>query len=416
MTNQRSNKRQSFPPYDESSKLSRRDQTLVRVEKLLSEQFIVPLPDEAQFEDESPADVVDLEEAVDTAQLPPEARPEPRTFAPTRTPAAAGPAPDSAAPDGRPAGKSRLSLLSATLQAAILIFVLAWVFLLGILIGRGHLWQSGLGHDLIAWVEQKAGWSDKAGPEIVLKKDNQPDEVIPPPTTDEGQSDIDPAVDPAPLETEPAESGDPAEEPDEMPVWDWPGWTPGPSENPLGDSGAAADGADPAPAAETTPAPEMTPTAETTPAPADQPAAVTEAPAEPEEEEYPTALEEDAPGPAVQFQPPGDQDDYDYEAMLEPAEVPDATLAEGSPLPPDLTGVPGTGKFAVQVAQPTEAQEAQSQVKLLISQGFNAYYYENNGRFPVRVGHFATRQEADRAKIQLEELGHKEPYVSSLGN
>lgn len=415
MTNQRSNKRRSFPPYDESSKLSRRDQTLVRVEKLLAEQFIAPPQEEAPPEEDAQVDLVDLEEAVETAQLPPEARPRPRAFAPRTPPPDTDPAP--APPPAAvepPEKKSRLSIVSAILQAAILIFVLAWVFLLGILVGRGHLWQSGLGHDLVGWVEQKAGWSEKTGPEIILKKDNGTDEVIPPQgTTSEDQLDIDPVDSDETPDTESAGSGETttgtgAQE--EMPVWNWPGWTPGPADNPLGESESSNS------ATESVATPEPAPPTDNQEA-AENPeeaATLSPSPGESEEEEYPTAIEEDTPGPAVEYQPPGDQDDY--EAMLEPSEVPDASLAEAAPLPPGQVGAQGTGKYAVQVAQPVDANEAQRQVSLLISQGFNAYYYESNGKFPVRVGHFPTRQAADEVKIRLEELGHKEPYVSVLGN
>lgn len=381
MTNQqRSSKRRSFPPYDESSKLSRRDQTLVRVEKLLSEQFIAPLQEEVPFEEEGTADLVDLAEAVETAQLPPEDRPQPRVLTPPRAPTPVGrPAPAAAPPEK----KSRLSVFSAILQGAILIFVLAWVFLLGILVGRGHLWQSGLGHDLVVWVEQRAGWTDKTGPEIVLKKDNEPDVVIPPP---EPVPDGDPTE---PPETDPG-SGEAAEGQDEMPAWSWGDWTPKETTEGLPNGGETNSGAEPASTSGTSPATGT------------------------EEETWPTAIEEeDAPGPAVDYQPPGDQDDY--EAMLEPAEVPDATLAEATPLPPDLVDAPGAGKFVVQVAEAANANEAQRQVNRLIAQGFNAYYYDDgNGRFPVRVGHFPTNQAASAAKLQLEKLGHEGAAVSAL--
>lgn len=410
MTNQRSSKRRSFPPYDESSKLSRRDQTLVRVEKLLAEQFIAPLQEEAPPDEDGQVDLVDLEEAVETAQLPPEARPRPRAFAPRTVTPEAGPAP---APQPAvvepPEKKSRLSLVSAILQAAILIFVLAWVFLLGILVGRGHIWQSGLGNDLVTWVEQKAGWSERTGPEVILKKENLPDEVIPPdqaPTPPENGDETAQNPNQALGTEESVGSGESTGVQEEMPVWNWPGWTPGPADNPLGESEepSGANASEPAPPAENLEA-----------AGNQGGDAAPLSPVEnEEEEEYPTAIEEDTPGSAVEYQPPGDQDDY--EAMLEPSEVPDASLAEAAPLPPGQVGTQGTGKFAVQVAQPVDANEAQRQVSLLISQGFNAYYYESNGKFPVRVGHFPTRQAADEAKIQLEELGHKEPYVSVLGN
>lgn len=258
MTNQRSNRRRPFPPYDESSALSRRDQTLARVEKLLSEQFIVAPQDDLPSQEDEPMDLVDLEEAVETATLPREARPLPRALPPRATSMAQGQAQVPALPEEPLEKKIRLSAFSAILQGAILIFVLAWVFLLGILVGRGHLWQTGLGHELVVWVEQKAGWANKARPEIVLKKDNQPDEVIKA-ATEQDLSEIDhgagtmAGLDQTADGPELPDSGIPDKEPDEMPVWNWPGWSPGAPDNPLGEPRPAK--ADQPAAQETTPPP-----------------------------------------------------------------------------------------------------------------------------------------------------------------
>lgn len=185
-------------------------------------------------------ELVDLKEAVETAKLPPEDRPLPRVRPSLNTSEAQDldrTAPLAVEP---PEKKTRLSVFSAVLQGAILIFVLTWVFLLGILIGRGHLWQAGLGHKLVIWVEQKAGWTSQAGPEIVLKKENQPDEVIRlstepnPVQTDPGEKAMAEAEQPLD-DTEMLNSGTSNKEPDDLPVWNWPGWSPGSPDNPLGE-------------------------------------------------------------------------------------------------------------------------------------------------------------------------------------
>ncbi len=397
MTDQRTPRRRSFPPYDESSPLSRRDQTLARLDKLLSEQYITPPPEELISDEEIPEDLVDLEEVVEEAKLPPRPRPD--------RPRALEPRPPAVAP-ARPAEvekKSRLSVASAVLQGLILIFVLAWVFLLGVLVGRGHLWQTGFGHDVVVWVEQKVGWTGgQSTPEIVLKKENQADVVIPPTVVSESQPKAEdtqaappeeqsPAADdPSAITSDPPTEFDPPQ--DEMPVWDWPGWTPGGPEG--------GDAASP-PAGDATSA---TPDVSATP---DQSAA-----ADAGDTAWPTAIE-----PGEDYSPPAEQENGDYDAMLQPSEAPDAPLAEATPLPPELAGIPGTGKFAVQVAMAADEAEAKQKVGQLAGQGFSAYFYQNaSGQYLVRVGHFATRQDADAAKVRLDQLGYTKTYVSSLGN
>ncbi|MDR0882367.1 MAG: SPOR domain-containing protein [Candidatus Adiutrix sp.] len=336
--------------------LSRRDQTLARLEKLLSEQFLPP-PEEETAEEASPAELVDLEEAVEGGRLP------------TR--------PRSARPGARPRANSKnqpsepvqkhLSFFSALLQALIMIFVLAWVFLLGVMVGREHLWQAGPGHDLVTWLEEKAGWAAKPGPTIVLD----------PP-------------DPADPLAEPEAAPGTAEAENALPVWNWPP----PAEAPPPDNNAA--GAEPLAEAEAQPA-----------ATADQPD---------EENYWPPAIEPPPEGggeAAAGYSPP---DDLDGQGPATPATA--VPVAEPGQ-PADLIGEPdGAGKFAVQVAAAFNEDEAQAKVNRLIRQGFNAYYYkaDKNGRYPVRVGRFATSQDADAAKVRLEQLGYSGPYVSKISN
>jgi hypothetical protein len=70
--------------------------------------------------------------------------------------------------------------------------------------------------------------------------------------------------------------------------------------------------------------------------------------------------------------------------------------------------------FAVQVLLAHDETEARNQVARLKAQGFTAYFYQNALRFPVRVGPFPTRAEAEEYRLRLEAQGYKEPYISEL--
>ena len=67
-----------------------------------------------------------------------------------------------------------VSPLRIVIQAFFLLFILSWVFVLGIIIGRGHLWESSPGHDLVVWLEEKAGWQTDTPPKIILKEAQRP--------------------------------------------------------------------------------------------------------------------------------------------------------------------------------------------------------------------------------------------------
>jgi cell division septation protein DedD len=76
----------------------------------------------------------------------------------------------------------------------------------------------------------------------------------------------------------------------------------------------------------------------------------------------------------------------------------------------------GTGTFTVQIASPTNENEAKSTVEKYRKKGFDAYYYPSTtgSRFPTRVGRYNTKEEAEVAKIKLEKEGAVGPYVSKL--
>lgn len=380
---------------------SRRDLDLARLEELLAEQCLPPEHDEDDgFVGE--AEEVDLQEAVEVACLPRK-----KTAAPQ---AAADPAAGGAAK-----AKKSGSIAGRLIKLLLLLLALSALFVVGVLAGRGHIWPSGPGRELVGLIEQYTGQAPKA------KKADPPADT----NQTAGQADQTPADDTAAAASPATETGE-----EEMPVWDWPGWTPddglgdgqGDSASAVPDPAAAPDSA----AVETEgDAAAVTPPAETAPPASAETAPTTPAGTETDStaddsdgdvpEQWPTAIEPDQSG---LYTPPSDEESVDYEAMLEASEVPDAPMTEAAPLPPaELSGSPGLGKFMVQVELAPNEAEAKSKVSQLTEQGFTAYYYQDGKKgYPVRVGHFATRQDADAAKVRLEELGYDEPSVSSLGS
>jgi cell division septation protein DedD len=76
----------------------------------------------------------------------------------------------------------------------------------------------------------------------------------------------------------------------------------------------------------------------------------------------------------------------------------------------------GSGKFTVQLASPTDRDEARRLVESWQKKGFQAYYYPSGSRFPVRSGRFETEAEAFKAKEGMEAAGARNPYVSKLND
>jgi len=218
----------------------------------------------------------------------PEAAPKPETAEAVEAPAPAA---------GRPAGWFA-GPLGQALQVFVVLLVIVWVFLLGVLVGRGRPEESG--HQLVGWLEKMAGWSQT--PPVVIDPADEP----PPPDSPKA-----PAARPAPP---PPIAPDRTEfdEPEE--------WTPLP-------------------------------------------------------------------------------DDYQDDHQEDEAE----TLTP----PPERL-------FSVQTALAGNEKEARDRVARLEAQGFTAYFYQSGRRFPVRVGPFSARTEAEEIRLRLEALGYKGPYISEL--
>ncbi|MDR2444017.1 MAG: SPOR domain-containing protein [Deltaproteobacteria bacterium] len=73
------------------------------------------------------------------------------------------------------------------------------------------------------------------------------------------------------------------------------------------------------------------------------------------------------------------------------------------------------GAYTVQVASPKSESAAKAAAENFIKKGFEAYYYRSSdSRYPVRVGRYATEEEAQVVRAQLSALGAYKPYVSRL--
>lgn len=403
MTGNRLNKRRTtFPPYDEASGLSQRDQALERIERLLSEQLIVPFPEESpEIHEEAQSELVNLDEVVEEIKIQAVPLKEAEPSLPVRRLAGE----DEEEKTARPEAKS--SLFHSLFQAFILFFVLGWVFILGVLVGRGHVWEAGYAHEAVAWIEQKVGWTERTGPELIVKTSAPPEEAQPadnswlpptavtaapvPPAPAEAAAEENPsapvaAADEAALPAEFQEAADDGD--DEIPAWNWGAWeAPADEEAPDSLASPAAGPAADSITVGSLPAEELAQAAE----------------------EYPPAEEADEDEAVTAG--PADEDDGPEPVALASAESGSQSGAAAPPL------AAGDGKFAVQIALAFDEAEAERRVARLEKQGFTAYFYKNpNNRYPVRVGHFATRQDADAAKVRLEMLGYKGPYVSSLNN
>jgi cell division septation protein DedD len=118
------------------------------------------------------------------------------------------------------------------------------------------------------------------------------------------------------------------------------------------------------------------------------------------------------------------------ELESEPATVPAATPApreparEATPKPaPQVAEATaywpaqpeGQGFYTVQIAAAKSAEEAKRIAENFQKRNFGAYYYEKSPKhFPVRVGRYKTEGEAEAAKKILAKAGAAAPYVSRL--
>ena len=92
-------------------------------------------------------------------------------------------------------------------------------------------------------------------------------------------------------------------------------------------------------------------------------------------------------------------------AFAEPEAIPEA-LPEAAEEPLQIGPL-----FSVQVLTARGDREAQRQVDWLTAHGFTAYFSPEGPLFPVRVGPFPTRAEAEEHGRRLETLGYQDPYV-----
>ena len=373
-------RRRTLPPYKDGSGLSQRDQALARVEVLLREELLPPADEE-----NGPAvapEPVNPAEVVEVSRLPLPARPPGKPAAPR--PKAPAPA---AAPTPPP---SKTSPLHTLLQILILLFVLSWVFILGIVVGRGHLWESGPVYSLVLWLEQQANWNQAEEFPVVHVRE--------PSAASEEEADWED------VRRQYGYSGEAApgagEEDDS-----WPAIVPyqGP-DDPSGPTGGEAAGAEDS----------LTNSQWLSAAPSllnyDGPAVgYQERDGLPAAEEFDEDDSEEATAPTAGENQPAPAVEA-LASALRPQPVPPAEPAAAQALPGSADG-----KYAVQVASPHEEAEAQRRVEKLHSQGLPAYYYQTpGGRYPVRVGRFATQAEAAEAKARLDSLGYKGHYISTL--
>ena len=234
------------------------------------------------------------------------------------------------------------------LQIFCILFVLVWVFILGILVGRGGLWQSLPFQQAILWIEGKVHLN--------------------PPKVELAQNVEIPTNEPGPL---------PSSEPSSLPE-------------------------------EAMISPANLPTAYYSQNP--------ESLAELERQAQEKAQAEAAKpsnSSAVPLPPPLATPEPDVAASTEPAVLPPSTI----PPPPQvaLENSARIGRFAVQTASPKSEVEAIAMQNKLEEQGFLVYYYQTQaGHFPVRVGPYATKSEADAARQKLIQFGYSDPYISTL--
>ncbi|MDR1920124.1 MAG: arginine--tRNA ligase [Candidatus Adiutrix sp.] len=353
-------RRRSRPSYEEAN-VSPRDRMLARVDEVLSDDFLLfdrlkqPKEEAREVEEEAaqvnPAEAV--EEAAEAAVIFDDA---PVAGAEKR---AAGNGAAAAASVQMKKGAENLKktgfyALHGLAQALIVAFVLGWAFLLGIVVGRGHLWETSFGTDMIVWLEKKAGWASPARvPEIIWPDEEADRGALPPPSSSDSG---------AAGETEP-EAGAAVE---------------GAARNAAGEAAAFIS--------------EFSNHA----APADTAYLISEDNL-PIAYQSQAALADDRPaaggGAAV-------LDDGEGPAPADPAaSAPAANI----------------GAYAVQTAFAMTEAEARAKAAKLESQGFRAYYYPTAaGRYPVRAGRFATRAEAEKTLVRLKGLGYRDSYVSKI--
>lgn len=138
MTDDPSSRENFLPPHPEAAGLSKRDAALARVDEFLSDGRIHRPQSKDLPISEEIVQPINIDEVAEAVPLKPP---------PTRR--------ERSQPGARPEKRERkaVSALHWFFQTLLLLFVLVWVFLLGIFIGRGYLMDSPYGRQFIAWVE-----------------------------------------------------------------------------------------------------------------------------------------------------------------------------------------------------------------------------------------------------------------------
>ncbi|MEW5723261.1 MAG: SPOR domain-containing protein [Thermodesulfobacteriota bacterium] len=258
-----------------------------------------------------------------------------------------------------------LSRRAVILWAAGLAFAMVWVFILGVLVGRGTIYENAAYQKL----EDRLGVPKppEAPPPQVVVSEPAPQTETPADGSEEKLTFYDSLVKtkPKPVTTETRPKSAPPEE------------KPRPQPEPKPEPPAALP-PNPEPAA---------PTAQPKPAPGSAPP--------------PAPAEKKTAAPAPQ--------------VVVTSGVKTVKPEESAAPPPARK--PGEN-FTVQVAAAPTVEEAQRIVAKLKKQGFNAYFYqvEEKGRryMRVRVGRYRTRQEAQEAVDKLAALGRKGLFISTL--
>ncbi|UQZ88669.1 hypothetical protein C4J81_05405 [Deltaproteobacteria bacterium Smac51] len=373
-----------MPPHEGADGLTKRDLALARVDLIMSDGLVHRPQSSLKGPETLPAEVepVNIDEAVESPPSPAATKPAP--IRPQPAPKVAQKRTESAEAEEK---KSGFAALHWFFQTLILLFVLAWVFLLGIFIGRGYLMETQAGRELIGWIEETIGWH-VAAPEISVEKETEAD----------AQS------------VEAMEAGSPEVK-----------RTP--------------------PEQSTTRAPEEPPVVAA--APSSQTAAETAAPAMREAEGTPGGTSSAAK--TAETEPSAQQRESGPEALLANSSktapeddsiflTPEtlavemrreaemaatvAPVTEETPPQRKYSNVPPTsptGGYAVQATYALNEQAAKGVIERLERQGFPAYYYKNSrNQYLVRVGRFESLSDAENVRDKLSRIGYKDPYISRL--
>ncbi|MDR2726349.1 MAG: SPOR domain-containing protein [Candidatus Adiutrix sp.] len=112
--------------------------------------------------------------------------------------------------------------------------------------------------------------------------------------------------------------------------------------------------------------------------------------------------------------PPAAPDRPEFDEPEEWTPLPDDHPEDDPEGEAEAPAAPPEKLFSVQASLAGDEKEARDRVARLEDQGFTAYFYQSGRRFPVRVGPFSDRAEAEEMRLRLQALGYKGPYISEL--